>query len=72
MDPESIDEAIARDAYKAIEQLVTNKISSETIIQTILDSGLRGRGGGGFPTGLKWKFAYQNESDQKIYHLQCG
>lgn len=65
MDPESIDEAIARDAYKAIEQLVTNKISSETIIQTILDSGLRGRGGGGFPTGLKWKFAYQNESDQK-------
>jgi len=65
MDPESIDEAIERDAYKAIEQLVTNKISSENIIQTMMDSGLRGRGGGGFSTGLKWKFAYQNESDQK-------
>lgn len=65
MDPESLDEALERDAYKAIKTLIAENKSSMDIIQTMIDSGLRGRGGGGFPTGLKWKFAYQNESNQK-------
>ncbi len=41
------------------------KISDEQVIQTVLDSGIRGRGGGGFPTGLKWKFANKSKSDEK-------
>ncbi|HOI31436.1 MAG: NADH-quinone oxidoreductase subunit NuoF [Bacteroidales bacterium] len=64
-DPESIEEALQQDAYKAVKQIIQTKRSQEEIIQTIIDSGLRGRGGGGFPTGLKWKFAHQNESDEK-------
>lgn len=65
MDPESIDEAIQHEAYKAISGILKEKQPQLDIIQTMIDSGLRGRGGGGFPTGLKWKFAYQNESEEK-------
>jgi NADH-quinone oxidoreductase subunit F len=65
IDPESLDEALEHEAYKAIRQIIETKRTQEEIIQTMIDSGLRGRGGGGFPTGLKWKFAYQNESDEK-------
>ena len=53
------------DGYAAIGKILTEKISPADVIQTILDSGLRGRGGGGFPTGLKWKFAAANDADQK-------
>jgi len=65
MDPESIDEYESRDGYRAIKMIAAEKISREMVIDTILKSGLRGRGGGGFPTGLKWKFAHANKSAEK-------
>ncbi len=65
IDPESIEEYEAREGYKSIKSIVANKMSQNDVIKTILDSGLRGRGGGGFPTGLKWKFANNNKSAQK-------
>jgi len=65
MDPESIDEYEARNGYKAIKKIVTEKIRPEEVINTILRSGLRGRSGGGFPTGMKWKFANANKSAEK-------
>jgi len=66
MDPESIEEAEGRHAYEAIKKIGTEKIDGNSVIHTILDSGIRGRGGGGFPTGLKWKFAAQEESKDKF------
>ena len=65
MDPESISDYEERHGYTAMKTIVMNQISREDIIKTILDSGLRGRGGGGFPTGMKWKFANANKSDHK-------
>ncbi len=64
IDPENIDEYIARDGYAALGKVLT-EMKPEDVIQTMLDSGLRGRGGGGFPTGLKWKFATGGNADQK-------
>ncbi len=64
INPESIDEYIAFDGYQALGKALTTMQPGE-VIQTMLDSGLRGRGGAGFPTGLKWKFAADNASDQK-------
>ncbi|MBK9359176.1 MAG: NADH-quinone oxidoreductase subunit NuoF [Bacteroidales bacterium] len=66
MDPESIEEYEAREGYAAIRKITGEKISNTEVIQKILDSGIRGRGGGGFPTGLKWKFASNNASDEKF------
>jgi NADH-quinone oxidoreductase subunit F len=66
MDPESIEEYEARKGYQAIKKIAKEKISVHDVIKTILDSGLRGRGGGGFPTGLKWKFANNNRNDEKF------
>jgi len=65
MDPESIEEYETRDGYRAIKKIAGEKIPREVVIDTILKSGLRGRGGGGFPTGLKWKFANANKSAEK-------
>ncbi|MEI6455707.1 MAG: NADH-quinone oxidoreductase subunit NuoF [bacterium] len=65
MDPESIDEYEARDGYKAIKKIASETIAREEVIRTILQSGLRGRGGGGFSTGMKWKFANANKSPEK-------
>lgn len=65
MDPESIQEAESREAYKAMTTILNKKMAPTDVIQEVIDSGLRGRGGGGFPTGMKWKFAYQSESDEK-------
>ena len=65
MDPESIEEAEGRKAYEAIRMVSEKKLSQDTVIQSVLDSGIRGRGGGGFPTGLKWRFANNNKSDMK-------
>jgi len=65
MDPESIEEYEARDGYKAIKSIAVKKIAPVDVIQTVLDSGLRGRGGGGFPTGLKWRFANNNKAKTK-------
>ena len=65
INPEVIDEYIALDGYQAVGKILSEKIPPEQVIQTMLDSGLRGRGGAGFPTGLKWKFAAANAADQK-------
>ena len=65
INPEQIDEYIALDGYQAVGKILTEKIPPQQVIQTMLDSGLRGRGGAGFPTGLKWKFAAANDADQK-------
>ena len=64
IDPENIDEYIARDGYSALGT-VLEKMSPEEAIKIVKDSGLRGRGGGGFPTGLKWELTAKSEADQK-------
>ena len=64
IDPEEIDEYIAFDGYKALEQVLTS-MSQDDVINEITESGLRGRGGAGFPTGKKWLFTKQAEGDQK-------
>ena len=64
IDPENINEYIARDGYMALGKVLT-EMTPDQVIQTMLDSGLRGRGGGGFPTGMKWKFAKNSVSDKK-------
>jgi NADP-reducing hydrogenase subunit HndC len=64
IDPESIDEAIARDAYAALAK-VLNENSPDEVIDIIKKSGLRGRGGGGFSTGMKWEITARSEADQK-------
>ncbi|MCH5209668.1 MAG: NADH-quinone oxidoreductase subunit NuoF [Oscillospiraceae bacterium] len=64
IDPEDIEEYIATGGYGALAKVLT-EMTPDDVIQTLLDSGLRGRGGGGFPTGRKWAFAKASESDQK-------
>ena len=64
INPESIDEYIAMDGYAALGKALT-EMTPEDVIQTIKDSGLRGRGGGGFPTGLKWSFTAAQPKGQK-------
>ena len=66
INPENIEEYIAMDGYAALGKVLT-EMTPDEVIQTILDSGLRGRGGGGFPTGLKWKFASGNRGNVKKY-----
>jgi len=65
IDPENIDDYEARQGYRAIKKIAGQRISRYDVIQTILSSGIRGRGGGGFPTGLKWKFANDSKSSEK-------
>lgn len=64
IDPESLEDYRKRDGYRAIEK-VLKEMTPEEVIEEILRSGLRGRGGAGFPTGLKWRFTRQYQSDQK-------
>jgi NADH-quinone oxidoreductase subunit F len=66
IDPENINEYEARNGYRALKKIAGERISRLDVIQNILDSGLRGRGGGGFPTGLKWKFANDNKANEKF------
>lgn len=68
IDPESLDECIARDGYMAAATAL--KMTSEEIIKVVKDSGLRGRGGAGFPTGLKWEFASKSKADLK--YMLCN
>ena len=64
INPENIEEYIGTGGYQALGKVLT-EMTPDDVIQVLLDSGLRGRGGGGFPTGLKWKLAKQNDADQK-------
>ena len=64
INPEIIDEYIARDGYAALGKVLT-KMTPAEVIQEMKKSGLRGRGGGGFPTGMKWEFAAAQKADQK-------
>ncbi|MDF1518930.1 MAG: NADH-ubiquinone oxidoreductase-F iron-sulfur binding region domain-containing protein [Brevefilum sp.] len=64
IDPLNIEDYIARDGYMALGKVLTEMTPEETI-QEVLDSGLRGRGGAGFPTGLKWRFIRNAEAEQK-------
>ena len=69
IDPENIDEYIAFDGYKALEKVLF-EMSQDDVINEITDSGLRGRGGAGFPTGKKWYFTKIAEGDQK--YVACN
>ena len=64
IDPENIEEYIAYDGYAALAKALT-EMTPEDVIKTVIDSGLRGRGGGGFPTGRKWSFTAANKADHK-------
>ncbi|MGB3367182.1 MAG: NADH-quinone oxidoreductase subunit NuoF [Acidaminobacteraceae bacterium] len=69
INPEKIDEYIAFDGYRALGKALT-EMTQEQVIETMKKSGLRGRGGGGFPTGLKWEFTYNAKGDQK--YVACN
>ena len=69
IDPDNIEEYIAYDGYAALGKALL-EMTPEEVIKTVLDSGLRGRGGGGFPTGRKWSLAAMNDADQK--YVACN
>ncbi len=69
INPEVIDEYIAMDGYQALGKVLT-EMTPEEVVQVITDSGLRGRGGGGFPTGTKWKFAAAQPKGKK--YVACN
>ena len=71
INPEDINEYIGRDGYKALGEVLT-EMTPEEVIQTILDSGLRGRGGAGFPTGMKWRLARTIVPDADIKYVCCN
>ncbi|MDR1754244.1 MAG: NADH-quinone oxidoreductase subunit NuoF [Eubacterium sp.] len=71
INPEEIDEYIGVDGYQALGKALT-EMTPEEVIQTILDSGLRGRGGGGFSTGLKWKLARNTIPDADQKYVCCN
>ena len=71
INPERIEEYIARDGYQALGKVLTTMTPDE-VIETILASGLRGRGGAGFPTGQKWKFCAVNKADPEDKYVCCN
>ena len=71
INPENIDEYIARDGYAALGKVLT-EMTPEGVIQNVLDSGLRGRGGGGFPTGRKWDLARKLVQDGGKKYVCCN
>ena len=66
IDPESLDEYLAAQGYEALAKVLT-EMTPKQVVDLVAKSGLRGRGGGGFPTGTKWKFAQGQRSDQKYF-----
>ena len=72
IDPESIDEYIAVDGYEALGKILTEKIPPQQVIDTVLASGLRGRGGAGFPTGKKWQFTADAVSPDGVKYVCCN
>lgn len=71
IDPEDIEEYIAFDGYMALEKVLF-KMTPQEVIDEVKASGLRGRGGGGFPTGLKWQFAYNADSLDGVKFVACN
>ncbi len=71
VNPECIEEYIGRQGYEALGKVLTT-MSQDEVIQTILDSGLRGRGGGGFPTGMKWRLAKNLVPDADMKYVCCN
>ncbi|MEG0074867.1 MAG: NADH-quinone oxidoreductase subunit NuoF [Eubacterium sp.] len=71
IDPEDIEEYIAFDGYLALEKVLL-KMTPQEVIDEIKKSGLRGRGGGGFPTGLKWQFAHNAVSPDGVKYVACN
>jgi NADH-quinone oxidoreductase subunit F len=69
IDPENIDDYIARDGYASLKKAIT-EMSRLDVINEMKSAGLRGRGGAGFPTGLKWQFAYDAKSEKK--YIVCN
>ena len=69
INPESIDDFLKNDGYKAAKKAIS-EMTKEFVIKNIIDSGLRGRGGGGFPTGVKWEIASKNSAEQK--YIVCN
>ena len=66
IDPENLDEYLAVQGYEALGHVLTN-MSQKEVIDAVTKSGLRGRGGGGYPAGRKWQIAYDQKSDQKYF-----
>ncbi|WP_294659996.1 NADH-quinone oxidoreductase subunit NuoF [uncultured Fusobacterium sp.] len=69
IDPENIDDFLKNDGYKASKKAIS-EMTRDFVIKNIIDSGLRGRGGGGFPTGIKWEIASKNHAEQK--YIVCN
>ncbi|MCD7946865.1 MAG: NADH-quinone oxidoreductase subunit NuoF [Oscillospiraceae bacterium] len=72
IDPENIDEYIGADGYTALTRILTEQTLPQEIINCVKESGLRGRGGAGFSTGLKWQFAADAESEDGIKYVCCN
>ena len=70
IDPENIDEYIARDGYMALTKAITT-MTPKQVLEEVKKSVLRGRGGGGYPTGLKWEVAFNTGSDTKYLIINC-
>ena len=72
IDPENIDEYIGADGYSALGRILTERIPPQQVIDTVKASGLRGRGGAGFPTGMKWQFTHDAVSPDGIKYVCCN
>jgi len=72
IDPENLEEAIAVGAYQAVERVLTERISPAGVIEEVIHSGLRGRGGAGFPTGKKWSFTAPGEEKYIVCNADEG
>ena len=72
INPESIDEYLGVDGYTALERILTEQMPPEEIIDCLKKSGLRGRGGAGFSTGMKWQFTYEAQSDDGVKYVCCN